>query len=79
MRLESIVTFGASPALGRRNGQPGSDEPFVFQTIEGGVDGAERDGPRRDEFFDPGVDRDAIGVIPPCQDGCQDDVLEWTE
>src|SRR5215510_2173704 len=60
MRLEAIVAFRSPTPLRRWIRKPGSNETFVFQAIERGVDGAERDRPRRDELFDPVVDGDAV-------------------
>jgi len=52
---------------------------FVFHAVERGIDRPARDFPRAGQFFDLGVNGDAIGVVVQREDRGEDDLFELAE
>jgi hypothetical protein len=72
------VFAGATAADGERIGEPGGDEALLFESGEGGVDGADGDvvaGASLDFL----ADGDAVGVVAQVEEGEEYEELELTE
>jgi hypothetical protein len=76
--LKTVVPLRAATALRRRLRQPRPHEPFILETIQRGVDSAERNSLWLRELLDMTMDRDAVGVIAEGQHSSQDDLLKLT-
>src|SRR6266404_7013269 len=59
-RFHPIAALGAPAPLRRRIGEPTGDQSLVFETIEGHVDGSQRDTLGPGEIFHFVVYRDAV-------------------
>jgi hypothetical protein len=57
-------------------GEPGCDKPFVLKAVERGVNRTEFHFSRMRQFFDLGMDRDAISVFSKRQDRRQDSLFK---
>ena len=72
------VALGATAALRRRIAEPRAHEALVFETFEGGIDGARRriTASATDDFV---PDWHSVGVVAQPQHGEHDDLFELTK